>query len=701
MFQQSKPKSFKGGLGKILGYLKPFRARIIVVMIISMISVVIAQFVPRISGLITTELANAVQLRAGAESVVATNPGAFINKAVELYTRVFGLSPDSGGINFTLINSILCVLLLFSIVSMGFGYAQGFLMTRVTTTVAYNLRNSILKKINKLPVGFFHSVSHGEVLSRITNDVDTLSQNLTQSLNQIISTVTTLVMVMTMMFTISWRLTLIALLMIPASALCTLFMVTVSQKYFRAQQKLLGTVNGAVEEVLSGHTVIKAFNGEARVTRDFDKQNDELYNTAWKAQFLTGLMMPMMNLVGNIGYVVVCMYGAYMTTQGIMNVGDIQAFITYIRSFTMPITQLAQISSQLQSTAAAAERVFEFLAETEEVDVDTQYSVRENPITGSVQFEHVRFAYEYTEQDDEEDEFEAMRKKMEERFAKKRGKRGAPPGMPGGAPGGGRGGFSPDDFGFGNKKKVKKLAGYEEEVNEPEKKKSGEPVIHDFSATVQAGQKVAIVGPTGAGKTTMVKLLMRFHEIQGGEIKVDGRNIARYTRGDLRSEFGMVLQDTWLYNGTIMENIRYGKPNATDEEVIRAAEAAQVDHFVRTLPEGYSMVLNEETTNISQGQKQLLTIARAILANSKILILDEATSSVDTRTEVLIQRAMDNLLEGRTSFIIAHRLSTIRNADLILCMRDGDIVEQGNHEQLMAQNGFYAQLYNSQFERVS
>jgi ATP-binding cassette subfamily B protein len=670
MFRKEKPKNFKAGLGKIFSYLKPFRLRLIVVWIITALSVVMGQYVPKISGGITNELAATVMLRAsGADAVF----------------------------DFQKIYTTLLILLGFYILSMVFGFVQGFLMTNVTTRVAYNLRNAIMEKINKLPVGFFHSMTHGEVLSRITNDVDTVSQNLTQSLNQIINTITTLAMVLAMMLSISWKLTLIAMCMIPMSALATLFMVKVSQKYFRRQQSLLGEVNGTVEEIFSGHTVIKVFNGEERVEREFGEKNDELYNTAWKAQFLTGLMMPMMSFVGNIGYVVVTMVGAYMVTAGSLNfgramgVGDIQAFLTYIRSFTQPITQLANISSQLQSTAAAAERVFEFLDRAEEKDIDTIYTVAEHPIEGNVTFENVRFAYEYEETDGDEDAmFEEMKKMMESKF-KKKGKK--PP-------------FPPDDgeddFPFGDKKKkVKKLAGYEDEENAPEKKKSGEPVIKDFSAEIKKGQQVAIVGPTGAGKTTMVKLLMRFHELNGGAIYVDGHDIARYARRDLRSEFGMVLQDTWLYNSTIMENIRYGKPDATDAEVIAAAKAAQVDHFVRTLPDGYNMVINEETTNISAGQKQLLTIARAILADAKVMILDEATSSVDTRTEILIQRAMDNLLKGRTSFIIAHRLSTIRNADLILCMKDGDIVEQGNHKELMAKGGFYAQLYNSQFEKVA
>jgi ATP-binding cassette subfamily B protein len=672
MLNGEKPKDFKTGFKKLMIFLAPFKVRIILVVLASMLSTVLTQFVPKILANVTNEVSRAVMERAAG---------------------------GVGEFDYGIIDQTIFLMLGFYIFSLLISFFQGYTMTTVTTKIAYNLRNTIMIKINKLPVGFFHSMSHGEVLSRITNDVDTMSQNLTQSITQAITTVVTLIVSLSLMITISWQLTLVALLMIPGSALCTLFMVKVSQKYFRAQQKLLGTVNGAVEEIFSGHTVIKAFNAEQRAMREFNEQNDKLYNTAWKAQFLTGLMMPMMNFIGNLGYVVVCMYGALLISKGVINVGDIQAFITYIRSFTQPITQLANISSQLQSTAAAAERVFAFIDESDELDINTIYDIEKDPINGDVTFEHVRFAYEYIEKDEDEEGPEAMFKKMQEKMEAKmakKGKKGAPGGFPGGSPGG-PGGFP----GFGDdKKKVKKLAGAEEEEQEIKKKKSGEPVIHDFSATIKAGQKVAIVGPTGAGKTTMVKLLMRFHDIQSGRILVDGRDITNYARRDLRKEFGMVLQDTWLYNDTIMENIRYGKLDATDEEVIAAAKAAQVDHFVRTLPEGYEMVLNEESTNISQGQKQLLTIARAILADSKILILDEATSSVDTRTEILIQRAMDNLLEGRTSFIIAHRLSTIRNADLILCMRDGDIVEQGTHEELLAAKGFYADLYNSQFEDV-
>jgi ATP-binding cassette subfamily B protein len=664
MMNGEKPKDLKGSIKKLLSIVAPFKFRIIFVIALSLAATVMAQFVPRITMRITNELVRAIE------------------------TRKIDYASAAAQIDYRLINQTLLLMLGFYILSVAFAYFQGVTSTHITTTIAYDMRNRIIKKIDTLPVGFLHSMSHGEVMSRITNDVDTLSQTLTQSFTQIVTTTVTLLLVLVLMISMSWKLTLIALLMIPGSALVTLFMVKVSQKYFRKQQKLLGTVNGVVEEILSGHTVVKAFNAEERVTREFDEQNNDLYNTAWKAQFLTGFMMPLMNFIGNLGYVAVCLVGATMVTHGTdgMTVGAIQAFIQYIRSFTQPITQLAQISSQLQSTAAAAERVFAFLDEPDEVDAETLYTTEKDPIVGNVTFEHVKFAYDFVAKDDDDEGgdamFEKMRAEMEAKMAKK-GKK--PPQMPD----------------FPGKKDVKKLGGEDEEEKAPKKKKSGEIVIHDFSANVKAGQKVAIVGPTGAGKTTMVKLLMRFHDLTDGAILVDGRNIANYARLDLRSQFGMVLQDTWLYNGTIMENIRYGRPDATDEEVIRAAKAAQVDHFVRTLPESYDMMLNEETTNISQGQKQLLTIARAILADAKILILDEATSSVDTRTEILIQRAMDNLLEGRTSFIIAHRLSTIRNADLILCMKDGDIVEQGNHEELMALGGFYANLYNSQFERAS
>ena len=460
------------------------------------------------------------------------------------------------------------------------------------------------------------------MLSRITNDVDTLTNSLNQSITQMITSVCTLVGVLIMMLSISWQLTLVALCIIPVSLVFVMVIVKFSQKHFKAQQNYLGSVNGQVEEMYGGHLIVKAFGREKETVEEFDKENQKLYSAGWKSQFLSGLMMPVMNFVGNLGYVVICMVGASMAAGGTMTIGGIQAFIQYVRSFTQPITQMANISNQLQMTVAAAERIFQFLDEEEEAGEEPKVSTKDLDIQGEIVFDHVQFGYE----------------------------------------------------------------------------DSDSLVIHDFSAKVKAGQKVAIVGPTGAGKTTMVKLLMRFHDLKGGQITIDGHPITDFSRQDLRSQFGMVLQDAWLYSGTILENIRYGKLTATDEEVVEAAKMAQADHFIHTLPGGYQMELNEESSNVSQGQKQLLTIARAILADSKVMILDEATSSVDTRTEVLIQKAMDNLMEGRTSFIIAHRLSTIRGADLILCMKDGDIVEQGTHEELMAKGGFYAGLYNSQFE---
>ena len=507
-------------------------------------------------------------------------------------------------------------------------------MTGVSMRVTYHLRNDIMKKINRMPLNYFDTTSHGEVLSRVTNDIDTLSQTLNQSITQIITSVTMVVGIIAMMFSISWQLTLVALCVIPVSLVFILIIVKHSQKYFAAQQEYLGHVNGHVEEMYGGHTVMKAFNGEEASMQQFDQYNETLYKSAWKSQFLSGLMQPVMNFVANVGYVAVCIVGGWLAAGGRLDVGGIQAFIQYVRQFTQPITQIANISNILQQTAAAAERVFEFLAESEEApdtpvvhinnddtlpDTDTLVHIK-----GSVQFAHVKFGY--------------------------------------------------------NPSKT---------------------IIHDFCASIQPGQKVAIVVPTGAGKTTMVKLLMRFYDVNEGAILIDGYDIRNFSRQELRSVFGMVLQDTWLYNGTIRENIRYGRLDADDDDVIAAAKAAQVHHFVRTLPGAYDMVLNEEASNVSQGQKQLLTIARAILSDPKILILDEATSSVDTRTEVLIQKAMDNLMKGRTSFVIAHRLSTIRDADLILCMKDGDIVEQGTHEELMKKNGFYANLYNSQFEKAS
>ena len=593
-----KAKDFKGSLRKLVSYLAVYKWQILVVVLFAALSTVFTILGPNILKNATNELVR------GISNTIAGG---------------------SNGIDFGYIATILLWLLGLYALSALFQYVQNYLMAGVSAQVSYNLRNALMHKINKLPLSYFHRTSHGEVLSRITNDVDILTQSLNQSITQLITSVTSLVGVLIMMLSISWQLTLIALCMIPLSLVFVLVIVKHSQKYFKGQQEYLGTVNGQVEEMYGGHLVVKAFNREKETLEDFDRENGKLYHAGWKAQFISGLMMPVMNLVSNLGYVAVCIVGASIIVSGSMTVGGIQAFIQYVRSFTQPITQLANISNQMQQTVAAAERVFEFLEEQEESEETPKLKIADCDIQGNVRFDHVAFGYEDSDQ----------------------------------------------------------------------------LVIKDFSADIKAGQKVAIVGPTGAGKTTMVKLLMRFHDLKGGAIYLDGHNITDFSRSDLRTEFGMVLQDTWLYNGTILENIRYGRLDATDEEVIKAAKTAQVDHFVRTLPDSYQMELNEEATNVSQGQKQLLTIARAVLADNKILILDEATSSVDTRTEVLIQKAMDNLTRGRTSFIIAHRLSTIRDADLILCMKDGDIVEQGTHEELMAKNGFYANLYNSQFEQAS
>ena len=530
-----------------------------------------------------------------------------------------------GGIDFGYIGKILLILLGMYLLSAAFSFVQGWLMTGLSQKICYNYRRKISEKINRLPLAYFETRTVGEVLSRITNDVDTLGQSLNQSITQLITSIATMVGVLLMMLSISVKMTLIALLILPVSLALVLIVVRFSQKYFKAQQSYLGAVNGQVEEVYSGHNVIKAFNREGAVLADFDAANDQLYDSAWKSQFLSGLMMPIMNFVGNLGYVAVAVAGSIFAARGIITIGDIQAFIQYVKSFTQPIQQLSQVSNMLQSMTAAAERVFEFLNEPEE-DQKADPARRALPaqIDGQVSFDHVRF-------------------------------------------------------------------GYTEDKT----------VIHNFTCQVAPGQKVAIVGPTGAGKTTMVKLLMRFYDVNSGAITLSGHNVRDFDRSALREGFGMVLQDTWLFKGTIMENIRYGRLDATDEEVIAAAKAAHADHFIRTLPDGYAMELNEDASNVSQGQKQLLTIARAILADNRILILDEATSSVDTRTEQRIQRAMDNLMRGRTSFVIAHRLSTIRDADLILVMRDGDIVEQGTHDELLAAGGFYADLYNSQFEDVT
>ena len=591
-----KARDFKGTMKKLLAYLKPYRTKIIIVLIFAFGSAAFAIAGPKIMGNATTKLFE------GLVNKVSGIPGA--------------------GIDFDYIGRIVLLLLGLYLTSSIFGFVQGFIMSGVVQRVSYNMRKAIAEKINHLPLKYFDKTTHGEVLSRVTNDVDTVSMTLNQSLSQTITQITMMIGVFIMMLTISWIMTLAALLIIPLSMFFVMFVVKRSQKYFRQQQDFLGHVNGHVEEIFGGHTIMKAFNGEENAVKTFDELNNTLYNSAWKSQFLSGMMMPIMSFIGNIGYVIVSILGGWLAIKGTIQVGDILAFIQYVRSFTQPVAQLANIANILQSTAAAAERVFEFLGEEEEI-AETEKPVKLDKVAGSVAFDDVHF------------------------------------------------GYNPDKI-----------------------------IINNFSAVVKPGQRIAIVGPTGAGKTTIVKLLMRFYDLNSGTIYVEGHNINEYSRDDLRKMFGMVLQDAWLFNGTIMENIRYGRLDATDEEVIQAAKTAHADHFIHTLPEGYHMVLNEETSNISQGQKQLLTIARAILADPKILILDEATSSVDTRTEILIQRAMDNLMKGRTSFIIAHRLSTIRNADLILVMNNGDIVEQGNHEDLLAQNGFYASLYYSQFDHT-
>ena len=595
MMKGEKPRDFKGTMAKLIKYLSVYKLSFLIVILFAIASTVFSILGPKILGQATTTL----------------------------FVGVMGQIAGTGqGIDFTSIGIIILLLVVLYLISAAFSYAQGWIMSGVAMKITYQFRKDIAAKINRMPLKYFDGTNHGEVLSRITNDVDTVSQTLNQSMTQIITSAITVVGVLIVMFSISWAMTIIALLIVPLSLAFTGVVISKSQKYFKQQQDYLGHVNGHVEEMYGGHMVVKAFNGEARSVEQFDVLNDTLYGSAWKSQFLSGLMMPIMNFISNLGYVAVCILGGWLAIRNAITIGDIQAFIQYIRSFTQPITQLANISNVLQQTAAAAERVFEFLKEPEEV-AETSDPIKLPVVEGAVEFQHVHF------------------------------------------------GYSPDKI-----------------------------IIKDFSASIRPGQKIAIVGPTGAGKTTMVKLLMRFYDVTSGAILVDGHNIQDFTRFDLRKLFGMVLQDTWLYNGTIMENIRYGRTNATDKEVIAAAKAAHADHFIRTLPESYKMVLNEEASNVSQGQMQLLTIARAVLADPKILILDEATSSVDTRTEVLIQKAMDALMKNRTSFIIAHRLSTIRNADLILVMRDGDIVEQGTHKELLAQNGFYAELYNSQFERV-
>jgi ATP-binding cassette subfamily B protein len=592
MRKGEKPRDFKGTLNKLIRYLGQYRLLILFIWILAIASTVAMIVGPKILGNATTKLF---------EGVMAQISG-------------------TGSIDFGYIGRTILITLALYMISALISYAQGWIMTDVAMNITYRFRKDIAEKINRMPLKYFDGTSHGEVLSRITNDVDTVSQTLNQSMTQIITSVATVIGVLVMMFTISWQMTLVALAVLPLSFGIIGLIIGKSQVFFKRQQDYLGHINGHVEEMYGGHIVMKAFNGEAKSVEQFDEINGVLFDSAWKSQFLTGLLFPIMNFVGNLGYVGICILGGYLAIRGTITIGDIQAFIQYVRSFTQPIAQIANISNILQQTLAAAERVFQFLAESEEIP-DTITPVQLDTIEGRVDFKNVHF------------------------------------------------GYSPDKI-----------------------------IINDFSFYAEPGQKIAIVGPTGAGKTTMVKLLMRFYDVNSGAITVDGHNINDFKRDELRCMFGMVLQDTWLYNGTIMENIRYGRSNATDEEVINAAKAARVDHFVRTLPEGYKMVLNEETTNISQGQMQLMTIARAFLVDPKILILDEATSSVDTHTEVLIQKAMDTLMKGRTSFIIAHRLSTIRDADWILVMKDGDIVEQGKHAKLLAKKGFYAELYNSQFE---
>ena len=590
-----KAKDFKGTMKKLMGYLTQYKIGLLLVVIFAIGSTIFNIAGPKILGKATTELFHG------------------------LISKVSGGS----GIDFDKIAKILIGLMCLYVCSALFSFIQGYIMTGVSQKLTYRMRKEISEKIDRLPMGYFDKMTHGEILSRITNDVDTLSQSLNQSATQVITSVATIIGVLVMMLSISPLMTVIAILILPLSMGLIGMIVKRSQRYFKEQQEYLGYVNGQVEEVYGGHNIVKAFNKEDDIIDEFDRDNDRLYRSAWKSQFLSGMMMPIMQFVGNLGYVAVVILGGYLAIKKTIEVGDIQSFIQYVRNFTQPIQQVAQVANMLQSTAAASERVFEFLEEPEEEAAPENPVVLKNP-EGAVEFEHVHF------------------------------------------------GYNPEHT-----------------------------IIHDFSVKVEPGQKIAIVGPTGAGKTTMVKLLMRFYDVSGGSIKVDGHDIREFDRGELRRMFGMVLQDTWLFKGSIEDNIRYGKLDATHEDVVKAADAAYAHRFIQTLPGGYGMELNEEASNVSQGQKQLLTIARAILADPKILILDEATSSVDTRTEVRIQKAMDNLMKGRTSFIIAHRLSTIRDADLILVMKEGDIVEMGRHEELLAKNGFYADLYNSQFEQTA
>ena len=590
---QEKAKDFKGTMKKLISYLSSYKLAILLVIVFAIGSSVFNIVGPKILGNATTKIFEGL---------------------------VSKVSNSGGGIDFDAIFRTLTILASLYIISSIFSFVQTFITSDISQKVSYNLRKSISEKINKLPLNYYDRKTNGEVLSRVTNDIDAISQNLNQILSQMITSATTLIGVLIMMLSISVTMTLVSLIVIPLSLVMIMFVVKKSQKHFRAQQEYLGHTNGHIEEMYSGHNIMKAFNGEEKAIEEFDKLSDTLYNSAWKSQFLSGMMMPIMTFIGNLGYVIVAIMGGFLAIRNKIQVGDILAFIQYVRSFMQPIAQTAQIANVMQQTAAAAERVFEFLEE-EEVVEDVKNPISTEGIEGAVEFDHVRFGY--------------------------------------------------------NEDKI---------------------IINDFSINIKPGQKVAIVGPTGAGKTTIVKLLMRFYELNGGKILIDGHDYRDFTRNDLRKIFGMVLQDTWLFNGSIMENIRYGRLDASDEQVIEAAKLAHAHHFIKTLADGYNMEINEEADNISQGQKQLLTIARAILSDPKILILDEATSSVDTRTEVLIQQAMENLMEGRTSFIIAHRLSTIKNADVILVMKDGDIVEQGTHEELLKSKGFYSELYNSQFE---
>ena len=595
MMPGEKPKDFKNSIEKLVRYLGRYWYAIVAVMIFAAVSTVFSVAGPKVMARATNALVEG------------------------LGKKIAG----TGSIDFTYIAKVLLFTLGLYICSAVFSFIQGMIMTGITQKTCYRMRKEISEKINRMPMKYFESRTYGEVLSRITNDVDTLGQSLNQSVTQIITSVATLVGTLVMMISISGIMTLISLVILPVSAILISFIIKHSQKYFRQQQEYLGHINGQVEEVYGGHLVVQAYNKQESTIKKFEDTNQILFQSAWKSQFLSGLMQPIMQFVGNLGYVGVAISGGLLAIRGTIGVGEIQAFIQYVRNFTQPIQQIAQVANMLQSMSAASERVFEFLDEEEE-ELTVEHAVHLDHVDGYVDFSHVSFGYN-----------------------------------------------------------------------------PGQIIIRDFSAHVTPGQKIAIVGPTGAGKTTMVKLLMRFYDVNSGQILLDNHDVRDYNRRDLRKAFGMVLQDTWLYKGTIMENIRYGRLDATDEEVIEAAKAAHADSFIRTLPGGYNMELNEDASNVSQGQKQLLTIARAILADSKVMILDEATSSVDTRTEALIQKAMDNLMEGRTSFVIAHRLSTIKNADVILVMKDGDIIEQGNHEELLEKNGFYAQLYNSQFEEAA